>query len=312
MIFFLSYLVSFMFFLTLSLGALFFILMHYLSQAGWSVALRRIPEHLMANLPVMLFLFIPLLFGIHELYEWSHPEEVLKDPLLQVKAPYLNTPFFIVRSAIAFIVWVLLARLFFKRSTMQDITAEPKLTKILRKVSAPSILLFGITVTFTAIDWIMSLTPHWYSTMYGVYIFAGATVGSLSVMSLTLLILRKNGFLKDIVNVEHYHDLGKLLYGFNIFWAYIAFSQYFLIWYANIPEETEFFMHHFHGGWKYVAILLSVGHFGIPFILCMSRHVKRNLTTHGIMAGWLLIMHFVDIYWLIKPMGDHHGPHNFD
>jgi hypothetical protein len=299
--FFFSYLTAFMFFLSISLGGLFFIIIHYLVRAGWNVVLRRIQEHLMKNIQLLILLFIPLLFGLHHLYEWTHHAVVASDHLLLKKSPYLNIPFFMVRAAFYFGVWYLLSRTFFSRSTTQDKTGDESLTLKSQTTSTYGVLLFAITLTFAAIDWVMSLTPHWYSTMFGVYFFAGSAVVSLSATSLISLILRKYGFLKNTIRIDHFHDIGKFLYGFNVFWAYIAFSQYFLIWYANIPEETLWFADHFRGSWNSVGILLAVGHFAVPFLLFMSRHAKKNLPFHAVMVSWFLIIHFVDIYWVIMP-----------
>ena len=179
----------------------------------------------------------------------------------------------------------------------------------MQKMAPLAILVFGISQTFAFIDWVMSITPHWYSTMFGVYFFAISAVLSLSVITLIFLWLRSRGFLSNIVTVEHYHDLGKLLYGFNIFWAYIIFSQYFLIWYANIPEETVWFAEHFKGNWNTVAIIISIGHFAIPFILFMSRHMKRNLKTNGMMMVWMVVMTIVELYWVIMPNISKDGVH---
>ena len=240
--FFFSYLSVFMMFLTLTLGALFFVLIQFLVRAGWSIGFRRIAENIMQNSGLMALLFVPIILGIHHLYHWSHPAEVAKDLLLQAKSAYLNIPFFIIRAFVFFGIWIGLSRAFYKKSTEQDNSGNPDNTAKMQKYSTFGILLFALSITFSGIDWVMSITPHWYSTMIGVYFFAGAAVVSLSSMSLIALILRKNGYLKDVLTVEHFHDLGKLLYGFNVFWAYIAFSQYFLIWYSNIPEETVFYL----------------------------------------------------------------------
>lgn len=299
--FFFSYLTSFYFFTTISLGALFFVLLQHVSAAGWSVTVRRIPELIMSNIAPLSICFIPLLFGLHDLYHWTHLDAVQHDHLLAAKSPYLNVQFFYVRLFIYWGIWIFLTKAFYMRSIEQDITGDQALTKKSRKQATYGIVLFGLTVTFSAFDWIMSLEPHWFSTIFGVYMFAGAMVSGLSVISLVAMVLRKNGFLTKEITIEHFHDLGKLIYGFNIFWAYIAFSQYFLIWYANIPEETFWFHLHFTGSWQWVAALLAIGHFGIPFIFFMSRHAKRNLKVHAIMAIWLCGMHFLDLYWVIMP-----------
>jgi len=299
--FFFSYLTSFSFYLTITLGAMFIVMIQFITRAGWSVVVRRVPEVLMKNMSLMFILAIPLFFGMHDLFHWTHADAVATDHLLKGKQPYLNTIFFCARIIFYFVVWNWISNKFFKGSTMQDESGDPEITLELQKRSTYSLILFALTLTFAAVDLIMSLTPHWYSTIFGVYIFAGAAVSSFSVVSLIYLFLRKRGFLKDIVSVEHFHDLGKLVYGFNIFWSYIAFCQFFLIWYANVPEETIFYALHFEGSWSKVALLLSVGHFGIPFAFFMSRHAKRNLSFHALMVIWILMMHFVDLYWIIMP-----------
>ena len=305
--FFFSYLTSFFFFLTISLGGFFFVLSQHITRAGWSVVLRRIPEHLMKNIWVLALFFIPVIFGIHDLYHWSHPEEVAVDHLLQVKAPYLNTNFFLIRAAFFWGIWILFAGYFFKKSTQQDESGDKNNTISLQKASAIGMLLFALTVSFSSIDWVMSLTPHWFSTMFGVYIFAGCAVSALASITILAMSIRRSGFLRNTINVEHFHDTGKLLYGFVVFWAYVAFSQYFLIWYANMPEETHWFKEHFAGNWNSVAAFIAIGHFGVPFVLFMSRHIKRKLNLHCLMAIWILFMHFVDLYWLIMPNIDKQG-----
>ena len=295
------YLSVFMFFLTITLGGLFWVTIFHLTRSGWSVVVRRLFEHLMNRVGLMALLFIPIVLGLHGLYEWTHEAHVMHDHLLQVKAPYLNQPFFIVRSIVYFIVWFVLARGFFNDSTQQDINGDPLLTARSQKRSTYGILLYAITISFAGIDWIMTLTPHWYSTMFGVYIFAGAALSSLCMVSLLALFLRRNGFLSTVISVEHYHDLGKLIYGFVIFWAYIGFSQYFLIWYANIPEETMFYLSRNTAAWKAVSLMLVFGHFLVPFVLFMSRHMKRNRVIHACIAAWILLMHAIDMVWLVLP-----------
>lgn len=299
--FFFTYLTTYTFFLTVSLGAMFFVLLQHVTSAGWSVVVRRVPEILMSSFPLLLILFLPLLFGLGELYHWTHIEDVLKDHLLQIKQPYLNITFFCIRLLLYFLVWVSISRYFLNNSVFQDESGDHNLTHNMQRASTYSMILFALTITFSAIDLIMSLTPHWYSTIFGIYIFAGAVVASLAVISLIYIYLRSRNLLKSIVTIEHFHDLGKLLYGFNIFWTYIAFSQFFLIWYANVPEETVFYALHSVGSWHTVAVLLAIGHFAIPFVLFMSKYAKRNLLIHAGVALWLLVMHFIDLYWIIMP-----------
>ncbi|MEE8577132.1 MAG: hypothetical protein V3T31_07735 [candidate division Zixibacteria bacterium] len=306
--FFHSYLVAFVFWLSLSLGGLFFTMLHHLVDAEWSTVIRRWSESAMACLPMMAILVIPILWGMHDLYHWSHADVVAQDELLQAKAGYLNPTFFTIRSVAYFLIWSVLATLLHSTSLKQDEGHSDALTQKLRKISAPGMILFALTVSFSSFDWMMSLDAHWYSTIYGVYWFSGSFVGILCFMVLLGLYQRQKSVLDKTVTLEHYHDLGKLIFGFTVFWAYMGFSQYLLIWYANIPEETVWFTHRWNGGWKWMSLTLVFGHFTIPFLALMTRAAKRNLIVLGTAAVWLLIMRWVDIYWLTFPTLYEHGP----
>lgn len=305
--FFYAYLVAYCFYLAITLGSMFFVIIQHLSRAGWSVVVRRIPELIMNNIALMALFFVPIIFGMHDLYHWTDVAHVQHDPILLGKSGYLNQPFFLVRAVVFFALWAWLANKFFKKSVEQDLTSDKFITLNLQKASTYAVLIYALTQTFAIIDWVMSITPHWYSTMFGVYFFAVSMVVALAFITFIFMLLRRSGFLTDIVTVEHYHDLGKLLYGFNIFWTYIAFSQYFLIWYANIPEETVWFMEHFNGSWNTVAIVLALGHFVVPFLGFMSRHAKRNLAVHFGFLIWMFVMTYVDLYWIIMPAIDKAG-----
>lgn len=308
--FFHSYLTSVVYWISISLGGLFLILIHYLTGATWTVALRRIIENIMAVLPVMALFFIPILvFGLDDLFHWSNPDAVAHDHLLQEKSPYLNAPFFIIRTAIYFVIWIWLSMSFLKKSLAQDNADGITEVNGARKMSTYGVILFAVTVSFAGFDWLMSLDAHWYSTIFGVYFFSGCVVGVYSLLIVTVMFLRGKGILVREINENHYHDLGRLLFTFVVFWSYIAFSQYFLIWYANIPEETIFYAHRWIGSWKAVSVLLGVGHFLIPFLILMIRAIKRNYLSLVIMAAWMLVMHVVDIYWLVLPNLHHHGVH---
>src|SRR3954467_2920740 len=232
--FFFSWLVSFLFFLSLALGALFFVLIQYASQGGWGIVLRRIGETTFAMVPVMAVLFLPLLLGLYDLYSWSVPGAADHDALLRWKAPYLNVPFFLIRVALFFVVWSAIALFYYRGSRGQDATGDPAVSSRLRRLAGPAIIVMGLTQSFASVDWIMSLTPHWYSTMFGVYFFAGAFVGFIALLSVVAVAMRRAGLLDTVITPEHLQDIGKLLFGFTAFWAYIAFSQFFLMWYANL------------------------------------------------------------------------------
>src|SRR5215213_2303307 len=299
--FFFSWLVSFLFFLSLVLGGLFFVLIQYASQGGWGVVLRRIGETIFATVPVMAILFLPLLLGLRDLYSWSMPGAAEHDALLRWKAPFLNVPFFLVRAVIYFGAWCVIALFYYRVSRRQDATGDPAGSARLRRLAGPAIIVLALTQTFASIDWIMSLTPHWYSTMFGLYFFAGSFVGFIALLSVAAVAMRGAGLLDTVISPEHLHDVGKFLFAFTAFWAYIAFSQFFLMWYANLPEETIWYRARLEGSWKMVTILLMAGHFGVPFFYLMGRAVKRRGWTLAVGGAWLLAMHFMDLYWQVMP-----------
>ena len=299
--FFFSWLVSFLFFLSLALGALFFVLIQYAAQGGWGIVVRRIGETVFATVPVMAALFVPLLFGLHDLYSWSVPGAAEHDALLRWKAPFLNVPFFLTRAAIYFGCWSFIAVLYYRLSRGQDATGDPRVSVRLRALAGPAIIVMALTTTFASIDWIVSLTPHWYSTMFGVYFFAGSFVGFIALLSVVAAAMRRAGLLDTVVSPEHLHDIGKFLFAFTAFWAYIGFCQFFLMWYANLPEETFWFKVRIEGSWLPVSLVLMAGHFVIPFLYLMGRDVKRRESTLAIGGAWLLVMHFVDLYWQVMP-----------
>ena len=274
--FFFSWLVSFLFFLSLALGALFFVLIQYASQGGWGIVVRRIGETTFATLPVMAVLFLPVLLGLRDLYSWTVPGAAEHDALLRWKAPFLNVPFFLIRAALYFGIWSFIAARLLPRLARQDATGDPAVSARLRRFAGPAIIVLALTQTFASVDWIMSLTPHWYSTMFGVYFFAGSFVGFIALLSVVAVAMRRAGLLDTVISAEHLHDVGKFLFAFTAFWAYIAFSQFFLMWYANLPEETIWYKARIEGSWKSVSILLMAGHFVAPFFYLMGRAVKRR------------------------------------
>lgn len=303
-----SWLVGALFVLSIALGGLFFVLVHHATQAGWSVVVRRLAENVMSTLPFLALLFVPLLFGTHDLFHWTHEDAVREDHLLTHKQPYLNETFFVIRTGVYFVIWSALALWFGRQSRLQDATGDHGLTRRMRRASPPGLLLFAITVTFFAFDWLMSLDPHWYSTIFGLYFFAGSTTAFFAFLALVTIAGRRAG-LGQVLNAEHRHDIGKLLFGFVVFWAYMAFSQYMLIWYANMPEETNFFSKRFAGSWSTAGVVLAIGHFVVPFFFLLPRAVKRNATALAVVSVWLLVMHLLDLYWLVMPNLHRDGMH---
>jgi len=296
-----AYLIAYTFWVSIMLGGLFLTLLHHVSYSVWSTVLRRIFESTAMTVVVMIILFIPILLEMQQIYPWSRSEVLAGDKLLQMKTGYLNESFFMIRSAVYFIVWIILAFILYKTSLRQDQKHNPRQIRTFRMISAPGMILFAITITFAAFDWLMSLDPHWYSTIFGLYIYAGSFLSGLAFITLAGLFLRSQNLLRGVITVEHYHDLAKLMLAFTIFWGYMAFSQYFLIWYANIPEETIFFRHRWEGDWKYISLLLVFGQFLVPFLGLMTRAAKRNFSFLTFISIWLLIMHFFDLYWIVAP-----------
>ncbi|MEM9411098.1 MAG: quinol:cytochrome C oxidoreductase, partial [Planctomycetota bacterium] len=330
-----SYLTSFCFILTICLGCLFFVTVMHLTRAGWSVTVRRIAEIYAACLPALLILFlpilIPVLFQFDWVYSWVtagwsiHGSQEAKDavlgaaenapPLEALKAAYLNPGFFGIRTVVYFFIWWLMSSFFLRNSLKQDQTGDKALTLKMQKWSAPMMIMFAATLTFASFDYEMSLSPLWFSTMFPVYIFAGGFLGGLATMTLTALMLQRSGRVTDEITVEHYHDLAKLMFAFVFFWGYIAFSQFMLIWYANIPEETFWFAWRINqlpgqeglSGWQYFSLFLVFGHIIIPFLGLMARTVRRSKSFLFFAAIYILIIHWIDHYWIIMPeaFGDH-------
>lgn len=295
-------LVNHFFWLILSLSGLFFIALQYLVSAMWSSPLKRIPESFIAYLPVALVITLVLLAGSHDLFEWTHHHLLEQDPILRGKAAYLNMPFFVIRNVVIFLFWIGAGIWLVRNSLKQDRVGGIELTKLNKKISAPFIVLFGFTFTVVTFDWLMSLEPHWFSTIFGVYCFAGLFQSGMALMILFTLQLRKQGVLKGLVNENHLHDLGKLMFAFTVFWAYIAFSQYMLIWYANLPEETPWMIRRTEGAWTCVALALLFGKFIVPFFMILSRPAKRHAGFLAFVAVWVLASEWLDIYWIVYPM----------
>lgn len=299
-----GYLFGFTVVLSLGLGALGFVLIQHLTRAGWSVVVRRQAETVISLMPLFIILFVPIAMSMHDIFPWTHSDHI--DAILEKKLGYLNEPFFLMRSFGYLLVWSVMGVWFYRVSLAQDALGKFELTRSLQAVSAPGIIIFGLTLTFASFDWMMSLQPHWYSTIFGVYFFAGCHLFALSFMTLMSMVLQKAGFLKTAITGEHYHDLGKLMFGFTVFWAYIAFSQFMLYWYGNIPEEIEFYTHRLQNGWGPITWALPVIHFFIPFFALMSRVLKRVKLILTVNCLWIMVVHVIDLYWIILPA--YHDP----
>lgn len=305
--FFFSYLTSFTFFASFSLASLILVMIHHITKSSWGAVMRRIPESLSANLWIWALFFIPILLGMSNLYHWTHPEYVVNDPIMEGKIPYLNQPFFIIRQVIYFAVWGFLGYKLHQTSVKMDRTNDWGLTVLLRKFSAPGILLFALTIAFASFDWLMSLDAHWFSTMFGVYYFAMSIQALFPAMILLVFWLHRNNILRDVIGKAHIYDLGAWFFGFTVFYAYIAFSQFLLIYYANIPEETLWFYHRLEGSWATVTYMILFGRFIIPFLLLLNRESKHNRVLLMISSVLVIVMHFVEIHWIVMPILHHHG-----
>ena len=299
--FYQSYLLGYLFWLTLALGGLFFTLVNHLFGSEWNLVTRRINEAVMMSFELLAILFIPIILGMHHLFHWTDADAVAHDMILQAKAGYLNETFFIIRAVIYFGAWIIISRLLLKYSLKQDVESNEENILKLKRISAPGMVIYALTSSFASFDWIMSLNPHWYSTIYGVYIFAGSFLAILSFVIIFALYLRGKGVMKETITVEHYQDYGKLLLAFLVFWGYISFSQYFLMWYANIPEETIWYLNRWEGTWKIITMVIVIAGFFIPFLSVLTRAAKRNLSWLKLVAIWVFVMHLVDIYWLVVP-----------
>lgn len=304
-----SYLTALTFVISLGVGSLAWLMILHVSGAVWSQAVRRLLENLTRPLAWYLLLFIPVAMNLNRIYVWTDSSRRRTDAELMRKAMWLNPPLFDVRSAFYLASWAILAGLLWRGSMRQDATGDWKLIGRMRRTSMWGLILLGLTTSFFSFDWLMSLDPHWSSTMFGVYFWAGSLVGSLSTLILLTLVLRATGRLDGLVTIEHMHELGKLLIGFVIFWAYIAFCQYLLIWYANFPEETRWYVIRRSGSWNTLSWSLLFGHFVTPFFLLLPRANKRDPFWLGFIATLVLVFHFADLYWLVMPTLD---PESFE
>jgi hypothetical protein len=308
--FFRSWLVGFLFVLGLSLGSLALLMLQHMSGGQWGLVGRRVFEAASRNIPFVAVVFVPLLFGLPRLYTWAQPETVRADHILQMKAPYLNVPFFLGRAVFYFVVWTLMSWFLNSWSAAQDrgeVAVRPEDTRRFRVVSAPGLLVYVLTLTFASIDWVMSLDPHWYSTIFGLILVAGQGLSGLALVIAVLAMLTDTEPYATYLNPGHFLDLGKLLLAFVMLWAYFAFSQFLIIWSGNLPEEIPFFFNRLRGGWQYVSALILIGHFALPFVLLLSRDLKRRPRLLAQVAIAILVMRVVDIMWIVEPMFKHQG-----
>jgi hypothetical protein len=296
-----SYLTAFVFLICIGLGSLFLVTLEYSAGAVWSVPFRRISEFYASSIPYFVLLVIPLFFSMHNLFTWMDPAVVAKDSVLQVRMKYLNVPFFVIRDVAIFLIWWLFYVLLTRNSRKQDASADQNLTTKNIKLSLAFLPVFAFSISIISFDWIMSMSPKWFSTIFGVYLFAGSTWVALAVLTLSAVLLTENGYLSPKVKRDHYYSLGTLLFAFTVFWAYIAFAQYMLQWYGNLPEEITYFIHRWTGGWKYFSMALVMVHFIVPFLILLPRSSKTNPKVLIFVSVWIIVAQYIDSYWLVMP-----------
>jgi hypothetical protein len=302
-----SLLPAYMWMLSIALGSLALVMVHQVSGGAWGVVIRRILGAASRTLPLLTLVFIPIALGVGFLYPWADAARVAEDPLLQWKQPYLNVPFFLARAALYFAVWNAIAFFLNRWSVEQDVTGDPTIPRKMQLLSAGGLLAYGLTITFAAFDWLMSLEPHWFSTMYGVLIMGGQALSAMAFAIVVLSWLARRAPMNELITPNHFHDLGNLLLGFTMLWTYFGFSQYLIIWSANIPEETEWYIHRTGHGWQLIALGLVIFHFAVPFLVLLSRAVKRHARMLSRVAAGLLVMRFADLFWLSAPAFAHEG-----
>jgi hypothetical protein len=297
--FFANWTMWFLFLLAVVLGAMFWVAIEHVVEARWSVPLRRVPERLATLLWALIPAALLALYGVSSLYPWAAPQ-ARYDPIIQAKSAYLNLPFFAARTAGCFLLWLVFYRGLVSASVRQDLGRAPWFPKRAKGRAAAFLVVFGVTVSLVGIDWLMSLTPHWFSTIIGVYYFAECVLAGLCAVTLVTLYLKSQGRLQRI-GPDHLYNLGALLFGFTVFWAYIAYSQMMLIWYGNLPEESFFYQDRINGGWAWVSALLAAVHFLIPFAALLSRPAKCNPRRLAWVSALLLFGVALSLYWFIFP-----------
>lgn len=292
--------VNFLFLTSISVGSIFLIALEYIAGAVWSVPMRRVSEFLAALVFVAAILALPALDHLHDLFRWTHVEAASSDGAVQANRSYLSVNFFLLRFAVIFAVWIAFYYFLTRNSLKQDRSKDQNLTLWNVRLSGAFMPILAITVTALAIDWAMSLEPDWYSTVFGVYYFAGMVLAALSAATYIIVRLHEAGYIPNLRR-DHFYSLGALMFAFVNFWAYIAFSQFMLMWYANLPEESFWFIMRWKNGWQYVSVVLIIAQFWGPFFMLLSQDAKMNLKRLKLVSIWLLLAHLLDLYWLVMP-----------
>ena len=299
--FYRSYLVAWLLWLGIALGCSAVAMLHHLSRGAWGVVIRRVLEAAARTLPALAVLFVPVLLGMPHLYVWTQEAVVEADAALAEKALYLNEPFFIARAGFYFLVWIGFALLLSRLSGRQDASGDPALFRRMQQVAAAGLVLYCLTISFAAFDWLMSIDPHWYSTIFGVYMIGGQGLAAFAFVVAVAFFLSRRPPMDAVYQPRHFHDYGNLMLAFVMLWAYFAVSQYLIIWAGNLPGEIRWFLARRQGPWPWLAAALALFHFGLPFLLLLSRGLKRQMRALAAVALLVLFMRWVDLYWLAVP-----------
>jgi hypothetical protein len=306
--FFRSYLLAYIFWVGLALGCLAILMVQHMTGGGWGLVIRRLLESATRTFPLLALMFLPVAFGVRSVYLWAKPPAGASEALthaLAHKALYLNIPFFLGRAVFYFAVWNLISYFLNKWSLEQDQTEHRPLTTRLQSLSGPGLVLYGLTVTFASIDWVMSLDPQWFSTMFGMLVMGGQGLSAMAFVIAVIVLLSQYKPLSEVVRHSHLHDLGKLMLTFLMLWTYFGFSQFLIIWSGNLPDEIPWYVRRLQSPWKWFGLALIVFQFALPFVLLLSRDIKRNARTLVVVAGAIIVMRLVDVIWLTVP--EFHG-----
>lgn len=301
-----SYLIGYVFWAGIALGSMAILMIHHVAGGAWGAVIRRPLESAVRTLPLLAILFVPIFFGVHHLYEWAHADVIAHDPILAEKAPYLNVSFFRLRAVFYFAIWIVVAHYLGRWSIEQDRDAASNAGRRLQFLSQGGLLLYGLTVTFAAVDWMMSLEPHWFSTIYGLLVMGGQGLAAFAfAIPITAALMHGPG--EKVIGPSQLRDLGSFLLAFVMIWGYLSLSQLLIIWSANLPEEISWYLHRSTGGWRTIGMSLVVFHFAVPFMVLLSRGVKQRAPMLARVALALVMMHFVEVFWLLAPSWETKG-----
>jgi hypothetical protein len=300
--FYRSYLLAYVFVLGIPLGCLSLLMVHHLTGGGWGLVIRRTFEAASRTIPVMALLFLPIVLGMHTLYEWTHAEAA-NDPIIAQKAIYLNETGFLIRAVVYFAIWSFFALALTRLSARQD--SEPVHFTRFENLAGPGLLIYALSLTFASVDWMMSLDPHWFSTLFGLWVMVSQALTALAFTIVIAFLVSRDGRMSQLITTAKFHDYGTLLYAFVMLWAYLSYSQFLIIWSANLPEEIPYYLQRLGGGWSIVMLVVVLGHFVLPWTLLLFRATKRASHRLVAVAVFMLLMRFVDTFWLISPWTNH-------